>query len=259
MSIFSMPAAAAEAGGEPTPEQVKAAGAVMIREAVKPLAANAALREKLVDVRRSYEQVIDTASKDHVIVNKFSKDATDRARTQVESWRQFIEDNKDAITALEVLYSQPYGGGLSHDDVRELANAIKRPPHSWTADALWQAYETLDKSKVRGSHHRVRTDLVSLVRYALGEADMLVSYPDLVDERFEAWLLQQSSAGRTFSQEQAAYLELIKRRIATHLGISPAELAAPPFSTKGGLGKARQLFGDELDTLLDELTAALAA
>ena len=251
--------AAAEADGDPTPEQVEAAGVAMIREAVRPLAANAALREKLVDVRRSYEQAIDAASKDHVIVNRFSKDATDRAQTQVQSWRQFIEDNKDEITALQVLYSQPYSGGLSYDDIKELAAAIKRPPHSWTPEALWQAYETLDASKVRGSGHRVSTDLVSLVRYTLGEADMLVSYPDLVDERFEAWLQQQSNAGRTFTQDQTAYLELIKDRIAASLGIAPAELTEPPFSTQGGLGKARQLFGDHLDTLLDELTAALAA
>lgn len=231
----------------------------MIREAVKPLAGNPALREKLIDVRRSYEQMIDTASKDHVIINEFSKDETDRAQAEVESWRQFIDDNKDEITALQVLYSQPYSGGLSYDDVKELANAIRRPPHRWTPDTLWQAYETLDKSKVRGSGHRVNTDLVSLVRYTLGEADILVSYPDLVSEHFEAWLLQQSNAGRTFSREQAAYLELIKRHIATNLGIAPSELMDPPFSSQGGLGKARQLFGDELDALLDELTAALAA
>ncbi len=252
-------AAATEAGGDPTPDQVKAASEAMIREAVQPLAGNSALREKLVDVRRSYEQAIDTASKDRVISGQFSREAADRAQAQVESWRQFIDDNKDEITALQVLYSQPYSGGLSYDDIKELANAIKRPPHRWTPDGLWQAYETLDKSKVRGSGHRVSTDLVSIVRYTLGEADILVSYPDLVSERFEAWLLQQSNAGRSFSQEQAAYLELIKDRIATNLGIAPAELTAPPFSTQGGLGKARQLFGDELDALLDELTAALAA
>ena len=192
-------AAAAEAGGDPTPEQVKAAGASMIREAVKPLAGKSALREKLIDVRRSYA------------------------------------------------------------DIRELANAIKRPPRRWTPDALWEAYETLDKSKVRGSGHRASTDLVSLVRYTLGEADVLVSYPDLVNERFEAWLMQQSNAGRTFSQEQAAYLELIKDRVAANLGIEPAGLAAPPFSTQGGLGKARQLFGTDLDALLAELSQALAA
>ena len=124
---------------------------------------------------------------------------------------------------------------------------------------MWEAYETLDASKVRGSGHRVSTDLVSLVRYALGEADVLVSYPDLVDGHFEAWLLQQTNAGRSFSAEQAAFLELIKDRIATNLGIEPKELTVLPFSTHGGLGKAKQLFGDELDALLDELTTVLAA
>ena len=252
-------AAAADAGGEPTPDQIKAVGEAMIREAVKPLAGNSALREKLVEVRRSYEQALDEASKDQLIINEFSKDATDRARAMVESWRQFIDDNKDEITALQVLYSQPYRSGLTFAQIKELANAIAKPPRRWTPDSLWQAYETLDKSKVRGSGHRVNTDLVSLVRYALGEADELVAFPDLVNDRFEEWQLQQADAGRTFTPDQARFLELIKDRIAANLGIEPAELMAAPFSTHGGLGKARQLFGDELDALLDELTLTLAA
>ena len=244
---------------EPTSEQMAAAGQKLIREAVLPLTSNAALRQKLIDVRRSYEQVIDAASKEQVISGEFSLEATDRARSQVESWHQFIEDHRDEITALEVLYSQPYGSGLTYSQIKELANAIEKPPHHWTPESLWQAYETLDKSKVRGSAHRVNTDLVSLVRYAIGEADELVAFPDLLNDRFEAWLLQQSNAGRSFSQEQAAYLELIKDRIATNLGIELTELMAPPFSTQGGLGKARQLFGGELGALLDELAAALVA
>ena len=252
-------AAAAAGDGEPTAEQVAAAGKQMIREAVQPLAGNSALREKLAVVRRSYEQVIDTASKDRVISGGFSKEAADRARAQVESWRQFIDDHRDQITALGVLYSQPYGGGLSYEHIKELAGEIARPPHRWTPEALWEAYETLDASKVRGSGQRVATDLVSLVRYTLGEADELVAYPDLVNERFEAWLLEQSNAGRTFTPDQSAFLVRIKDRIATTLGITPADLTAPPFSTQGGLGKARQLFGADLNALLTELTHALAA
>ena len=100
---------------------------------------------------------------------------------------------------------------------------------------------------------------MSLVRYALGEADELVAFPELVNDRFQAWLLQQSNAGRSFSPEQPAYLELIKARIATDLGIARSDLAELPFSTHGGPGKALQLFGNELDALLDELTQALAA
>ena len=253
-------AAAAEAGTEdPTPEQVAATAKRLVEEAVQPIAGNAELRQKLIDVRRSYEQVMDTATKDTVISGEFSREAADRAREQIRSFRQFIEDHKDEITALQVLYGQPYGGGLTYADIKELAQAIGRPPRRWTPEALWQAYETLDASKVRGSGHRVSTDLVSLVRHALGHTDELVAYPDLVHERFESWLHGQGAMGRRFSAEQTTYLHLIKEHIAASLSVVPPDLQNPPFSTHGGLGKARQLFGNNLDPLLEELTLALAA
>ena len=241
------------------PDQVAAARQKMVAEAVRPIAANPELRDKLAEIRRSYEQVIDAASRDRVISGEFSKEATDRARAVAESFRQFIEDNRDEITALQVLYSQPYGGGLTFGDIKELANAVGRPPRRWTPEDLWAAYETLDASRVRGSGHRVMTDLVSLVRFALGRDDELVAYPDLVSERFEAWLAQQADAGARFGDNQLKFLELIRDHLAASLTIDPRDLMGPTFSQHGGLSRARQLFGPKLDPLLEELTEALAA
>ncbi len=253
--------AAAEAAGtdDPTDEQVADAREQLVREALQPLAGNPQLREKLIEVRRSYEQMIDSASVDIVIAGEFSVDATDRARRQVESFRTFIDENRDQITALQVLHDQPRDSRLTYEDIKELANAITRPPHRWTTEDLWAAYETLDANKVRGSGHRVNTDLVSLVRYALGVADELVAYPDLVNERFEAWLAQQRNAGHTLTDEQIAYLGLIRDHLAASLTITPPDLQHPPFSSHGGLGRARHLFGAELNPLLDELAEALVA
>ena len=254
-------AAAAEAAGtdDPTDEQIAAAREQIVRDALLPLAGNPQLRERLIEVRRSYEQMIDSASADKVIAGEFSIDATDRARRQVESFRKFIDENRDQITALQVLHDQPPGGGLTYADIRELANAIARPPHRWSTENLWAAYETLDATKVRGSGHRVNTDLVSLVRYTLGLTDELVAYPDLVNERFQAWLEQQRNAGRDLTDAQIAYLGLIRDHVAASLAITPPDLQHPPFSTHGGLGRARQLFGTELTPLMDELTEVLAA
>ena len=100
---------------------------------------------------------------------------------------------------------------------------------------------------------------MSLVRHALGQTGELVAYPDLVNERFEAWLHEQKTLGRNFTDEQTAYLHLIKEHIAGSLVAAPADLQNPPFSTHGGLGRARQLFGTGLDALLEELTLVLAA
>jgi type I restriction enzyme R subunit len=228
-------------------------------EAIAPLAENPELRQRLLDIRRSYEQLLDETSADRLLSAGYSRDATERARATVESFRQFIEDNRDEIAALQILYSRPQSQRLTYAEVRELANAIGRPPRSWTPDSLWRAYEALDASRVYGSGHRILTDLVQLVRFALEQEEELVPFPELVRERYDAWLLQQENAGKAFGAEQLAWLERIRDTIAASLGITRDDLTGPGFAEHGGLGKAYDLFGDELDPLLDELTRELVA
>ena len=47
--------------------------------------------------------------------------------------------------------------------------------------------------------------------------------------------------------------------IATAISIEPEDLELSPFNQRGGLGKAHQLFGEQLPKLLDELNEVLAA
>ncbi|MGH9062392.1 MAG: type I restriction-modification enzyme R subunit C-terminal domain-containing protein, partial [Acidimicrobiales bacterium] len=103
------------------------------------------------------------------------------------------------------------------------------------------------------------TNVVSLVRYAIGADDELVPYPDHVRERFAGWLLQQEQAGRSFTDDQLAWLARIRDHLAASLSISVDDFDYTPFVEHGGLGKAAQVFCDQLRPLLDELTEALAA
>jgi type I restriction enzyme R subunit len=253
--------AAKQAAGaqEPDAEQVAAVAKQLLDAAVEPLAINPQLRERLVEVRRSYEQTIDEFSKDEVIAAGYSLDGADRARETVASFREFIEQHKDEITALQILYSRPYRQGPTFKEIKELASAIGRPPYQWTAETLWHAYETLDKSKVHGSGGRVLTDIVSLVRYALEQENELVPYPERVAQRFEAWRLQQHNAGQSFTPEQLAWLERIRDHVAASLAITTEDFDYTPFVEQGGIGKASEVFGDALSPLLTELNQALAA
>lgn len=254
-------AAAQIANGTSTPTDAQVADAkqALLADAVAPIAANPELRDALVNVQRSFDQVIDEISIDQLTRAEFAIDARARAEATIESFKAFLDEHRDEITALQVLYSRPYAKRLTYRDIKELAEAISRPPHRWTPERLWEAYETLDATKVRGSAGTVLTNIVSLVRYALGEDDHLAPYPDQVAERFTGWLHQQRSAGRTFTDEQLTWLELIRDHLAASLSIEPREFQDPPFSQRGGLGKARELFGQELNTLLIELTEAVAA
>jgi len=233
--------------------------AELVEEAVAPLAENPELRQRILEIRKLHEQAIDETSIDEVIAAGYSVDGTERARKTAESFREFIEQNRDEITALSVLYSRPYSRRLTFAEIKELANAIERPPNLWTPEKLWEAYETLDRSKVRGSGRRVLTDVVSLVRYALDQDGELVPYPELVERRFEDWLMSQQVEGVSFTEEQLAWLRNIRDHVAAALSISPDDFQYAPFAQQGGLGRAVELFGDELAPLLDELNEALAA
>lgn len=253
-------ARAATGSDEPDGAAVSQAKARLLEEAVRPFASKPEFREELVNARRSIEQVIDEVSQDEVTRAEFSVDVRSRAAATVESFRQFIDDNKDEITALQIIYNRPYKERLNYQDIKALAEAIGSPPHRWTPERLWEAYKALDASKVRGSANTVLTNIVSLVRYALGLDSELVPFPDQVAERFDAWLLQQETAGRSFTAEQLKWLKLIRDHLAASLSIKPRDLRDAPFSQRGGLGKAHQLFGEEeLNDLLVELTEALAA
>jgi type I restriction enzyme R subunit len=240
-------------------EQRPEARRQLLDAAIAPLAHNPELRQRLLEIRRSYEQLIDEVSADELVSAGYSRDATERARATVDSFRQFIDDHLDEIAALQILYSRPQTQRLTYKEIRELANMIGRPPYQWTPDKLWHAYEALDRSRVYGSGQRILTDLVQLVRYALEQEDELIPFPEIVRERYDTWLLQQENTGKTFTEEQLAWLERIRDTIASSLGITRDDLMGPGFAERGGLGKAYELFGDQLDVLLDELSRELAA
>jgi type I restriction enzyme R subunit len=231
----------------------------LVGEALAPLAGNPDLRRAILDVRRSYEQTIDELSKDTVLFAGHSQDGREKAETIVSSFREYIEEHKDDIRALQILYSRPYRERLTFSEIKELANAIGRPPRQWTSEKLWRAYEVLDRSKVKGSGGRMLTDIVSLVRYALNHDEELVPFRDQVDERYAAWLLAQEQHGVTFTPEQLRWLSWMKENIASELGIGPESFEYTPFVEHGGIGRASEVFGDRLGPLLDELTEALAA
>ena len=248
--------AAQEATGQDDPpeEAIAKAEKELLEAAAKPFAANPELRQRLIDIHRAYEQTIDTVSQDTLLRAEFSGA---EANELTRSFREYIEEHRDEITALQVLYQRPYRQRLSLGEIKALAAALQSPPRSWTPPRLWDAYRQLDQSRVRGSSQRVLADIVSLVRYAVGHNDELAPFAEQVEQRFRGWLDTQEIAGREFTDEQRQWLEDIKDHIAGSVSIEPADLQFAPFTQRGGIGRAHALFGDGLSPLLEELNLEL--
>ena len=241
---------------DPPSEAIGEAEKQLRDAAAVPFASNPELRQRLETLHQSYDQTIDTVSKDVVLDAGFTQA---QAGDQVQSFRQFIDANRDEITALQVLYERPYRQRLRYADIRALADAMQAPPRSWTTDRLWQAYQRVDESKVRGSGQRALADIVSLVRYAIGDAGELAPFADHVNQRFAGWLAMQETAGREFTAEQRRWLEDIRDHIAGSVSIEAGDFESVPFNQQGGLMGAYAVFGDELQAIIEDLNVALVS
>ncbi len=247
---------------EPTLEQLADAAHAMQQEAAKPLAAQPELRTLLLNLKASHEQIIDQLSQDELLVDKtgFSQAAKDKAMQTAAAFETWLKDQKDELDALQFFYSVPHRDRLRFADLKALATAIQAPPRSWTPDKLWQAYETLDKAKVKGaSGQRVMTDLVSLIRFALHIDHELVPFADHVRARYEHWLAEQANRGKGFTPAQMQWLEMMRDHIAGSAKLVLDDFDATPFAQAGGLWQARTLFGAELAVVMGELNRELAA
>jgi len=244
----------------PTEEQIRQSAEDLADEACVPFD-NPKFREVIIDIHRRNEQVIDNVSKDSVTFSGFDAQAKEKAQSIVQTFRKFIEDNKDELTALQILYSRPYSQRhLTFEVIKQLSDAIERPPYRLSREVLWQAYEQLEKSKVRGAGpKKLLTDIISLVRFAVGKSNVLEPFSETVERRFGNWLEEQAAAGRRFTPEQMAWLKLIKGHVATSVAIDKDAFELTPFSQMGGLVKVYQLFGPDFDGLMQELNERLAA
>lgn len=178
---------------------------------------NPKLREALLKVQARDEQIIDTISQDSVLAAGWDTQAREKARQTVTNFRQFLEEHRDEITALQIFYSQPRSARLTERDLKQLAAAIAAPPLGLTTGKLWQAYETLKPERVRNGTKHLLADLVSLVRYTMvydtDDSATLEPYRETVNQRFAACYHPENRHQRQESERfhSFTYDELLKR------------------------------------------------
>ena len=198
--------------------------------------------------------------KTQVTEQGFDAAAKEKAESLVTSFRDYIEQHRAEIAALQILYSRPYRQRLTEPMLKELERKLRDVNATWNEETLWRAFAATAPDKVKGRSAVNRfADLVPLVRFALAQQPVLEPFAESVSARFESWLARKAAAGTAFTPDQRAWLALIRDHIATSLSIEPEDFDYAPFSQRSGLGKAYQLFGDRLNALLDEINTALAA
>lgn len=216
-------------------------------------------RKQLQTLRQKTEIVIDDVTTDKVISAGYD---LKQAEERIASFKEFIEANKDELTALQILYSQPYSKRkITYAAISELRDRLVDPPYHLDTATVWQAYRRIEESNVRGvPSDKMLTDIISLVRFAVGLDKELEPFAAKVEQRFNLWIGRQKKAGKEYTEEQMGWLRLIKDHLAANVEIEPRSfMESPSLNDQGGLVAAKNLFGDEFITMLDDLNGALVA
>lgn len=213
-------------------------------------------RKMLLDLSQKSKLYIDDISPDSVINAEFNKN---KANEIIANFNDFINENKDEITALSIIYNKDYKNRkLTYELINELNDKLKS--NNLDSFQIWNSYALIKPDKVKNNAKSIvgcLTNIIQLVKFALGFDDELREFSSIANSRFELWKGRQKNKGIIFNEEQNEFLELIKEYIISNSYLDLADIQSF-LGNKGGILKARTLF-DNFENLLIELNQALVA
>lgn len=216
------------------------------------------LNEYIENVRKDHEQKIDLINLDEVLGVGWDKDNKDKANEIVTTFSEWVEAHKDEITALQIFYGQPYQRReLTYKMIKDLVETIIADKPILAPISIWKAYEQLEN--VVGQPKNELVALVSLIRRVIGIDKTLTSYDKTVDKNFQDWVFRKQAGTLKFTEEQMQWLRMLKDQISTSIHFETDDLDYTPFDAQGGRGKMWQLFGKDMESIIEELNEALAA
>ena len=221
---------------------------------------NGELNTYLDNVRREHEQIIDSINLDTITKSEWDTTSVDKANAIMKDFSEYLELHKDEIQALSIFYNQPYNRReITFKMIKDVFDKLKLEQPLLAPDYVWNAYAALENVKSEKPKDEL-TALVSLIRRACGIDSELKAFDKTIDENFRKWIFKQNAGKHNrFTNEQLDWLRMIKDHVVSSYHIKIEDLDYTPFDSQGGRGKMHQLFGNEMNDIINELNEVLAA
>lgn len=100
---------------------------------------NLQARNKLLEMQRGY--LVETGDDDKVLYAGFSKES---AKTYIENFEKYLEDHKDDIEALRIIYNSE-DKAITHEMLMELRDRLLSESRQYSVYQIWKNYKLLDE------------------------------------------------------------------------------------------------------------------
>ncbi|MBX3629078.1 MAG: DEAD/DEAH box helicase family protein [Nitrosomonas sp.] len=218
------------------------------------------LVELIDSIRRDKEQTIVHDDLDSVTRAEWDGDTTENAKTLTQEFADYLREQQNDIDALTIYFQTPARRAeVSYDMIKTLLDRLRQDRPKLAPLRVWQAYAHLEKYQGDNPISDL-TALVALIRRVTGLDNTLSTYNNTVRRNFQSWIMQHhSGAGEKFNEAQMAWLHMIRDHIISSFHMERNDLEMAPFDGQGGMGKMYQLFGDQMDEVIEELNRELMA
>lgn len=187
---------------------------------IDKLICDTAARNKLLEMQRGYYLTTDE-DPDTLISAGFSKET---AKTYTDNFEKYLNDNKDSIEALRIIYNSE-DRLITHSMLVDLRDRLLSESSQFSAAQLWNYYRTLDPADVDEldvrANTKALTHLIQLVRYAYKKNSKLTSLLGSITQRFNLYCGQTQ---RDLSDEQKEVMRLIAEFVISDGAITAADL-----------------------------------
>ena len=184
------------------------------------LIGNLQARNKLLEMQRGY--MIESNDEDHILYAGFSKES---AKTYIENFEKYLEENKDSIEALRIIYNSE-DTIITHNMLMELRDRLLAESRQYGVYQIWKNYKLLDEQgdveALDGKENvNALTNLIQIVRYAYKKNQKLTSLLNGYAQRFSLYCGQNQ---RILTEDQKDIMQQIADYIINDGAISVMEL-----------------------------------
>ena len=250
----------AKAAGHPEPDDaaMEAAREERIKQAANVF--TGPLITLMDTIRRDFEQTIDHDNLDTLLRAEWAGDVAGNAKQIAQEFEAYLTEHRDEIEALSIYFNTPARRSeVTYAMIKAVLKELTEDRPRLAPLTVWRAYAHLDDYKGSDPASDL-TALVALIRRVTGLDETLTRHSERVRRNFQNWVLNRhSGAGEKFTEEQMAWLRMIRDHLATSFTIERDDLEMAPFDGKGGMGQMYALFGDGMDAVMAEMNEALSA
>ncbi|HPG35669.1 MAG TPA: DEAD/DEAH box helicase family protein [bacterium] len=183
---------------------------------------------------------VDTVSSD--LMFKYGEKSLQPA-DYLEAFSKFINENEEKMEALKVLLNNPRKWNSAA--LKEIRNEMKR--NSFPEEKVQQAH--------RLTGHKALADIISMIKNAKDHKNPLLTASERVETAITK-LMKKS----TFNTEQTEWLNYIKEHLIINLAIDKDNFdLVPVLERHGGLAKAKKVFGNQFEEIIEMINEAVAA